>query len=148
MIVPAFPIFGKGWPNIQLRMKVELLGVTNNYILNQYWQLADTYTGNGMIIFTYSGRTEDSAGTQDISLEMQTIPEDGVLKITLYPYEIFDYTTFEIVNHYDVVTSEKRIYNPLILSEIKIVCDGGGVSNGIDQRVVINSDANIKGSIS
>ena len=96
-------------------MKVELLGVTNNYILDRYWQLADTYTGNGMIIFTYSGRTEDSAGTQDISLEMQTIPEDGVLKITLYPYEIFDYTTFEIVNHYDVVTSDTIFTQPPFL---------------------------------
>lgn len=147
VIVPAFPIFGRGWPNIQLRMKVELLGVTNNYILDQYWQLADTYTGDGMIIFTYSGRTEDNAGTQDISIEMQTIPEDGVLNITFYPYELFDYTTFEIVNHYDVVVSEKRIYNPLLLSEIRLECDNNGVSEGIDQSVVINADANIKGDI-
>ena len=100
-----------------------------------------------MIIFTYSGRTEDSAGTQDISIEMQTIPEDGILNITLYPYELLDYTTFEIVNHYDVVTSEKRIYNPLLLSEIRLECDDNGVSEGIDQSVVINADANIKGDI-
>ncbi len=146
-IIPApFPFIGGkvGFPNIQLRMRVELAGVTNGYILDGSWRDASTYTGDGMILFNYDGQID--IDDQDISLTMESIPEDGVLSISLYPYEMsLDNST--IVGNYIVDTATKRIYDPLILKEIKMYYVGNSISDGVNQKVTINANANIKGSV-
>lgn len=146
-ILPApFPFIGGqvGFPNIQLRMRVELAGVTNNYILDGNWREASTYTGDGMILFNYDGQID--IDEQEISLTMETIPEDGVLSISLYPYEM-SLDNSIIVGNYIVDTATKRIYDPLIIKEIKMYYVGNNISDGVNQKVTINANANIKGSI-
>ena len=78
------------WPNIQLRMRVRLITATASYVLDKNWRNEAGYTGTGMIIFTYEGRKENDTGDQEITLTMNTIPEDGELRIEFYPFELFD----------------------------------------------------------